>query len=852
MSLRSRSYWATRTSAWALAAGMVVLSASCVGADDGKRAYHIEARTTAAALSEFARQAGVAIMFDYEEAARTAPPPLNGTYTRAEALVRLLANTRFVVAKEVDGAVYLKVSERQSGSNESAGSADIDNNPVEIVVTGTYIRGAQPAAPARRVNRQSIDNSGYSQTGDLVRGLPENFNGGQNPGVQPTTSNLNQNLSNASTVNLRGLGSDATLVLLNGRRLASDASVQSADISAIPLAAVQRVDIITDGASALYGSDAVAGVVNFILRQDIDGGEAFARWGGATEGGGFEETYGVTTGKVWSGGNVLASVEYQHQDAIGADQRDYTRNVVPSNALVNAQTRKSVYLGGTYSVSDGLSFTADLLHADRQSGNIYEPFLGYRYPLAQLATSTTVNLGGRMDLPGDWSLRIDASTARSTNELRTGLTPTFVAVSEYDNRVRALDLVATGTLLTTSAGPIKLAVGSGYRFESYADLTDGAADREVKAVFAELSAPLVSPSATRFGLRSLYLSLAWRRELYSDVGEATAPKVGLRYVPFNDLVVRGTWGKSFKAPTFFQMVVNHNTFLYDATTVGGTSGTVLFDYGGSPNLKPEKATAWSAGFDWTPSQWPGFKLSLSYIDTDYRDRIIFPITVVAQALTDPLYTPYITLNPTPGQQAALIASSEQFRNNASVPYDPARTIAILHDRYTNAAAQTAQVYDLAVSHRQVIGGAFKPVSIEVFLNASWLELKQQTLAGAPEMTLSGTLFNPPEVRARAGATFTRGGWTTTAIVNHMGSSTDTGVVPTAGIDAWTTLDLTATWRPATGWFAGNDIALSVLNALNAEPPVARGADWGMPGIYFDSTNASPVGRFVSLRLRRSF
>lgn len=849
MFVKSRSCWASRTSAWALAAGMVILSASCVGADDGKRAYHIEGRTTAAALNEFARQAGVAIMFDYGEAARTAAPTLNGTYTRTEALALLLANTRFVVAREADGAIYLKVSERQGDRRESAA---VDDTPVEVVVTGTYIRGAQPAAPARRISRQSIDNSGYSQTGDLIRGLPENFNGGQNPGVQPTTSNLNQNLSNASTVNLRGLGSDATLVLLNGRRLASDASVQSADISAIPLAAVQRVDLITDGASALYGSDAVAGVVNFILRQDIDGGEAFARWGGATEGGGFEETYGVTTGKAWSGGNVLASLEYQHQDAIGANQRDYTQNVIASNSLINAQTRKSIYLGGSLSASDRLSFTADLLHAARQSGNIYEPFLGYRYPLAQLAKSTTVNLGSRMDLRGDWSLRIDGTAARSTNELRTGLTPTFVAVSEYDNRVRALDTVATGTLLTTPAGAIKLAVGAGYRFESYADLTDGAADREVKAAFAEVSVPLVSPSATRFGLHSLDLSLAWRRELYSDVGEATAPKVGLRYVPLNDLVVRGTWGKSFKAPTFFQMVVNHNTFLYDAITVGGSSGTVLFDYGGSPDLKPEKATAWSAGFDWTPSQWPGFKMSLSYIDTDYKDRIIFPITVVAQALTDPLYAPYITLNPTPGQQSSLIASSEQFRNNASVAYNPAQTVAILHDRYTNAAAQTAQVYDLALSYRQVIGVEFKPLAIDLFLNASWLDLKQQTLAGSPEMTLSGTLFNPPEVRARAGASITQGAWTTTALVNYIGAATDTGVVPTAGIDAWTTLDFTVIWCPASGRLAGTDIALAVSNALNAEPPVAMGADWGMPGIYFDSTNASPVGRSVSLRLRRSF
>lgn len=125
-------------------------------------------------------------------------------------------------------------------------------------------------------------------------------------------------------MNLRGLGADATLVLVNGRRMAgSGLRGDFADVSALPTAAVERVDVLLDGASALYGSDAVGGVVNVILRRDFDGAETRARVGVASGDAARETQLAQTLGKTWDTGHVLVSYEYYQRDALAAAKRDY-------------------------------------------------------------------------------------------------------------------------------------------------------------------------------------------------------------------------------------------------------------------------------------------------------------------------------------------------------------------------------------------------------------------------------------------------------------------------------------------------------------------------------------------------
>ncbi len=148
----------------------------------------------------------------------------------------------------------------QAGGGDGAGIASVVPDSKtrgaeleEVVVTGSHTRGANPTSSVHTITRTETEQSGYSQIGDVIRSLPENFSGGQNPGVFAAAGAQNINYSNASTVNLRGLGTDATLVLLNGHRLSGDSVYQGSDISGVPLAAVERVEVVPDGASAGLG-----------------------------------------------------------------------------------------------------------------------------------------------------------------------------------------------------------------------------------------------------------------------------------------------------------------------------------------------------------------------------------------------------------------------------------------------------------------------------------------------------------------------------------------------------------------------------------------------------------------------
>src|SRR5262249_3745250 len=131
------------------------------------------------------------------------------------------------------------------------------------------------------------------------------------------------NFNNSDSANLRGLGSDSTLVLINGQRAAVTGLQGSVDISAIPLAAIDRVEIVTDGASALYGSDAVGGVGNFILKSDYSGADTSAEVGYPTDGGAVSQRYGQLLGSRWDTGSALLAYQYRDQQGLFGAQRSW-------------------------------------------------------------------------------------------------------------------------------------------------------------------------------------------------------------------------------------------------------------------------------------------------------------------------------------------------------------------------------------------------------------------------------------------------------------------------------------------------------------------------------------------------
>ena len=182
----------------------------------------------------------------------------------------------------------------------------------EVVVTGSRIaRGSDfdSPSPVITVDRTSIEKSGYNNLQQLMEKIPANGNGA----FSSRGNNQDSTANGAASISLRGLGADATLVLVNSRRVAISSFAENVttnfvDINSIPVAAIERVEVLKDGSSAVYGSDAVAGVVNIILRKNFEGFETSVGYGSAD---GYDET---TASAVWGmsgeNSNVTMILDY--------------------------------------------------------------------------------------------------------------------------------------------------------------------------------------------------------------------------------------------------------------------------------------------------------------------------------------------------------------------------------------------------------------------------------------------------------------------------------------------------------------------------------------------------------------
>lgn len=204
----------------------------------------------------------------------------------------------------------------QASSADTSISSQDEKAEETIVVVGTNISGVKPVgSEAVSLNREQIIASGMTSPADVVRTLPQVRNLGEyREGGTYGSGNAQQ----GNAINLRGLGPAATLILVDGRRVvATGAAATFTEANQVPLAALQRIDVIADGASAVYGSDAVAGVVNYVLRKDFEGVEASFRV--SNNNGGLEMTPSVTAGTHWDvgglgAGNIIVSYEHTSRD----------------------------------------------------------------------------------------------------------------------------------------------------------------------------------------------------------------------------------------------------------------------------------------------------------------------------------------------------------------------------------------------------------------------------------------------------------------------------------------------------------------------------------------------------------
>ncbi len=326
-----------------------------------------------------------------------------------------------------------------SAQDTAKGTTDLDR----IEVTGSRIRGAnmETQQPILTLSRENLEKQGFTSVADVL----QNMTSAGSPAISRSESLASGENVGGYYIDIRNLGANRTLVLMNGKRLGATSGGYQ-DLSQIPMSAIERIEVLKDGASAIYGSDAIAGVVNVITRKNFDGAEANVHIGQYGEGDGDLRQYSFTMGAAGERGSLTLSAEYSKQDPVMAGDRWFSRdgakgpNSTPAdwsaltnkgswfgpcgpgganawctlnqggnpnnvadyhpitqaeytnaNAEMSLQTgieRKSVYVNGTYDFTDNVSFNADVLYNER---NTDQQIAGYPYQSQSAAINTPMS-----------------------------------------------------------------------------------------------------------------------------------------------------------------------------------------------------------------------------------------------------------------------------------------------------------------------------------------------------------------------------------------------------------------------------------------------------------------------------
>lgn len=217
---------------------------------------------------------------------------------------------------ESQKSIEVEIEIKKKGDSLTSEDEDIE----KIEVTGSHIKriDIEGPSPIQIIDKKQLERSGFNSVSDVLRGTTGNSFGS-------SRESSGSNAAGVATVSLRGMGADKTLVLLNGKRLPSDAVVGAVDLNLIPMAAVKRVEILKDGASATYGSDALGGVVNIITYKDYNGTDISYSKSKTTLGGGDTETISLITGSATAKSSLITVVSYRNNGGIASSERDWTK-----------------------------------------------------------------------------------------------------------------------------------------------------------------------------------------------------------------------------------------------------------------------------------------------------------------------------------------------------------------------------------------------------------------------------------------------------------------------------------------------------------------------------------------------
>ncbi|UZK67017.1 TonB-dependent receptor plug domain-containing protein [Sphingomonas sp. M1-B02] len=871
--------------------------------------------------------------------------------------------TADLLGRTAIGALALALSTPALAQDATSPAPVTEAEEQAIIVTGSRIRGIDPVGSAViAIDSEQIMEEPVTSTNDILRRVPQVVSLGANR-AGGTAQNGAANATRGAGINLRGLSTNATLLLYDGKRLPPQGTQgQFTDPSAIPSIALGRIEVVADGTSAVYGSDAVAGVVNLILRKDFSGIEARGRYG-MTEGDYYEAQAALLVGHKWDGGWIMAAGEYAKNNNLFGSELDFytsdnrarggrdlrgtncapgtlvaggvnyaipqggvtggnigslvagTRNQCEFNDIAQVipdQERWSGVAAASHEITGGIRIFADGYYSRRSGTLLFNPtvnatvprtnpffvspvagatsvtvqtnFLADTGPLLNPYWSSTWNVaaGVEADLFGDFqgtayyaygkseevadrrrsgvnaaalaAALADTNPATALNVFGGSNNPATLAritdnffVIEGRTRLEVLNAQMDGSLFEMPGGRVRIALGGEHRVEyTYTSLLQGQAatqartasdgSRNVDAVFAELFIPLVGAGNASSGLERLSLSIAGRYEHYSDFGSTTNPKVGITYAPWLGLTFKGTFGTSFRAPTFSEVsTVGGGAGLYFDTLPGPNGNLIGIGIaGGNPGLAPEKATTWSFGVDVAPTAIPGLNASLNYFRIDYTDQIQ-ALRGTPGLLTNPIYSQFVQFNPTAAEVSALVNSGLPL--NAAINQSLVTFIA--DGRRQNLGTSLLRGLDFTAAYRWDWGG----VALDAGVQGTYvLDYLFEAVPGSGLVDVLDTIGFIQKFRTQADIGARVGGLKTRLTWNHLNGYTNTTSTVVRDVSNYDTFDLLI------GYDFTDRINLSfdVRNLFNEDPPFVDTTNG------FDPQAANPIPRLFAITANVKF
>lgn len=955
--------------------------------------FTIKSDSLADALDQWAEQSGCQLFSQsWDTAKRLSAPQLKGTYGARAALEQLLAdspligvwlsNKSVVIRPRVSlsptssprsatqqtavpvlqladfGAELPATTPRPMSSalpaQEAKGSrfAEID----EVIVTGTRLaRAGESPAPVTVFTRQKLGELGVATVSEVMKYVPQ----------QPYARWSGSEAGGAQYAEMRGLGVDTTLVLINGRRTVPSAvnAIRNAfDLNTIPLAAVERVEVLSESASAVYGADAIGGVINIILKKDIPRPVLDLSYGTA-RGGADERRISLSAG--YSGERMHSSIvaDLFKQDFLLGVQRDRWNNqdfrrfggsdlrtfntspgnvmsltgdnlpglpapiaAVPSGAtgaltpedfvatagqqnresfdrftsIVPEGERRSIAAFTEVSFTDQFAGFAEYMYADRRTRDQLAPpglsgwFVGPQNPFNPFGEPVLVNyrfagmqprhavvesqmhrglagVRGALDW-GDWEVSllmsredsdswqenvldfalVDAALnspdpGQALNVFQDGPagSPALLASllapqthNSFESEGTQANAIVRLAPFSLPAGDVGIAVGGEWRkeeilFDEFLFIEE---DRTVSAGFAEVRVPVVD---------ELTMTVAARYDSYSDFGSTFNPQYGLVWRPVSDLMLRASYGTSFRPPALFELYAP--TFEFSVPVLDprrdNEVSDVLIATGGNPDLEPVEADSFSGGFVFTPSRISALRVMASYWRVKMDARIgSFPPELAL--VNEQRFPDRVTrAQPTPGDIAAGL---------------PGVLTGLDISRINFGTLDTSGL-DLGISYKFNTGLGDFSTELAATHVAEYDAVDLPDTPAVDRVGVANLFGTIAEWKVIGTLGWQRNGAGVTATASHVPGYDDTnlftGQRTGRKIPSQTIVDLQATLSfgelastAPSSWLRGLQAAAGVSNIFDEEPHFAEVAD----AAGYDPSLGDLRQRFAYLRLSMSF